>query len=116
MTRLNLFALIFTGSFSSLALAEGSQQAGFASFIPLIALVVIFYFLLIRPQQKRAKDHKTLLKDISKGDEVLTNGGVLAKVTQVNEDDTFVTLEIASGVEVKVQKQAINQRMPKGTL
>jgi preprotein translocase subunit YajC len=71
------------------------------------------YFLLIRPQQKRAKDHKNLLKELKKGDEVVTNGGILGKINSV--DESFATLEIAEGVVVKVQKQGINQKMPKGS-
>lgn len=108
---------LFILSISPVVYAEGaSQSAGITSFIPLILLVLIFYFLLIRPQQKRAKEHKKLLSDLQKGDEVLTNGGVLAKITAIDKEDTFLMLEIAQGVEVKAQKQAINQRMPKGTI
>ncbi len=105
-----------TALFFPLVVLAESSQTSFAGFIPLILLVLIFYFLLIRPQQKRAKEHKALLVDLKKGDEVLTNGGVLAKITSVDKDDTFVMLEISKGIEVKVQKQAINQRMPNGTL
>ena len=72
------------------------------------------YFLLIRPQQKHAKDHKNLLKELKKGDEVVTNGGVIGKITAV--DESFAEIEIASGVSVKVQKQGINQKMPKGSI
>ena len=79
----------------------------------LVAMFVLLYFLLIRPQQKRAKDHKKLLKALKKGDEVVTNGGVVGKVNSV--DESFATLEIAEGVVVKVQKQGINQKMPKGS-
>ena len=79
----------------------------------LIAMFVLMYFLLIRPQQKRAKEHKKLLKELKKGDEVVTNGGVIGKVTSV--DESFATLEISDGVIVKVQKQGINQKMPKGS-
>ena len=79
----------------------------------LVAMFVLMYFLLIRPQQKRAKDHKNLLKTLKKGDEVVTNGGVVGKVNSV--DESFATLEIAEGVVVKVQKQGINQKMPKGS-
>jgi len=79
----------------------------------LVAMFVLMYFLLIRPQQKRAKDHKNLLKALKKGDEVVTNGGVIGKVNSV--DESFATLEIAEGVVVKVQKQGINQKMPKGS-
>ena len=79
----------------------------------LVAMFVLMYFLLIRPQQKRAKDHKNLLKALKKGDEVVTNGGVVGKVNSV--DESFAVLEIAEGVVVKVQKQGINQKMPKGS-
>ena len=79
----------------------------------LVAMFVLMYFLLIRPQQKRAKDHKNLLKALKKGDEIVTNGGVVGKVNSV--DESFATLEIAEGVVVKVQKQGINQKMPKGS-
>ena len=89
------------------------QGSGLYSFIPLILLMVVFYFLLIRPQQKRAKEHKALLADLKKGDEVLTNGGVIGKV--LDTDETFASIEIAKNLQIKVQKQAINQRMPKGT-
>ena len=79
----------------------------------LIAMFVLMYFLLIRPQQKRAKEHKKLLNELKKGDEVVTNGGVIGKVTSV--DESFATLEISDGVIIKVQKQGINQKMPKGS-
>ena len=79
----------------------------------LIGMFVVMYFLLIRPQQKRAKDHKNLLKELKKGDEIVTNGGVVGKIKSV--DESFAALEIAEGVVVKVQKQGINQKMPKGS-
>ena len=79
----------------------------------LVAMFVLMYFLLIRPQQKRAKDHKKLLSELKKGDEIVTNGGVVGKVKYV--DESFAALEIAEGVVVKVQKQGINQKMPKGS-
>jgi len=80
----------------------------------LIAMFVLMYFLLIRPQQKRAKDHKNLLKELKTGDEVVTNGGVIGKINAV--DESFAEIEIASGVSIKVQKQGINQKMPKGSV
>ena len=84
---------------------------------PLLMVVVfvgIFYFLLFRPQQKRAREHQNLVSRLSAGDEVVTNGGLLGRVTEVG--DTFVTLEVAEGVRVKVQKVQIQQLVPKGTL
>ena len=80
----------------------------------MVAFFVVFYFLLFRPQQKRAKEHQNLISKLATGDEVVTSGGLLGKVTDVG--DTFVTLEIADGVRIKVQKVQITQLMPKGTL
>lgn len=101
--------------FISDALAQGAAGAPstLASFIPLILIFVIFYFLLIRPQMKRAKEHKQLVAALSRGDEVVTNGGILGRITDV--DESFIRLEIASGTEIKVQKHAVAAVMPKGT-
>ena len=81
--------------------------------LPFVLIFVVFYFFLIRPQQKRAKQHKEMVAALSKGEEVVTNGGLLGKVTDV--DDNFISLEISSGLTVKVQRQAVSQVMPKGT-
>ncbi len=81
---------------------------------PLVLLVILMYFMLIRPQMKRAKDHRNLLAALSKGDEVMTNGGIAGKVRDVGE--TFVLLEIAKDVQVRMQKAAISSVLPKGTL
>lgn len=78
------------------------------------AFIALFYFMLIRPQQRRAKEHQALVSKLSAGDEVVTSGGMLGKVTEVG--DLFVTLEVAEGVRVKVQKSQVTQLMPKGTL
>jgi preprotein translocase subunit YajC len=80
----------------------------------MVVFVVIFYFLLIRPQQKKAKEHQALISKISAGDEVVTTGGILGKVTEVG--DSFVTIEVADGVQIKVQKFQVGSLMPKGTL
>lgn len=79
-----------------------------------VGMIVIFYFLLIRPQQKRAKDHRKMVDAIGKGDEVVTNGGVLGKIIDVTEQ--YITLEIAEGVHIKLQRQAIATVLPKGSL
>ncbi len=84
------------------------------SFLPLIVIFVIFYFLLIRPQMKRAKEHRNLVAELSVGDEVVSNGGLLGKITDVGE--SFVTVEVADKVKVKLQKQAVASVMPKGTV
>ena len=84
------------------------------SFIMLIALFAVFYFVLIRPQSKRQKEHKAMVASLSKGDEVVTNGGLLGKITNVG--DSFVTVEISDGLEVKVQRLSVAALMPKGTI
>ena len=80
----------------------GGAQSAMASIIPLILMFAIFYFLLIRPQQKKAKEHKALLDALKKGDQVKTAGGIHGKVTAIN--DNVVTVEIASGVNIKIDK------------
>lgn len=104
--------------FISDALAQpataATAESGLLSFLPLIGIFVLFYFLLIRPQMKRAKEHKTLLNALAKGDEVVTGGGVLGRITEVGND--FISIEIADGIVVKVQKQSVSSIMPKGTI
>jgi preprotein translocase subunit YajC len=82
--------------------------------LPLVLLFVLLYFLMIRPQAKKQKEHKTMLEALQKGDEVVAGGGVLGKVIHVG--DQFVTIEISSGTEVLVQKPAVQTVLPKGTL
>jgi len=99
---------------SAYAQDAAPQGGGLMSFLPLIIIFVIFYFLLIRPQMKRAKEHRALVAGLDKGDEVVTNGGLLGKITDVG--DTFVKVKIAENVEVKLQKHAVASVMPKGTV
>ena len=94
--------------------APAQQSAGFASFIPLIILFVVFYFILIRPQLKQAKQHRELVASLEKGDEVATSGGLLGKIKEVG--DNFVVLEISKETQVKIQKQSVSIVYPKGTL
>lgn len=99
------------------AYAEGAaapQGGGFMEFLPLVALLAVFYFLILRPQQKRAKEHAALVAALQKGDEVVTIGGVLGKVTKVGDENVMV--EITAGVEVQVQKPAIQNVLPKGSI
>lgn len=84
------------------------------SFLPLIILFGIFYFMLIRPQMKRAKEQRAMISALAKGDEVLTSGGLLGRIEDIAEQ--FVVLEVAPNVTVKMQKQAISAVLPKGTL
>jgi preprotein translocase subunit YajC len=93
---------------------DAAPQGGLMSFLPLIVIFIIFYFLLIRPQMKRAKEHKKLVQQLSTGAEVVTNGGLLGRITKV--DESFVTVEFADNVQIKVQKHAIASVMPKGTI
>ena len=98
----------------AMAQTEGLTGGSILSFLPMIALFVIFYFLLIRPQQKRQKQHKIMLSSMEKGDEVVTMGGLLGKIVDLN--DNFMTLEIAKGTHVKVQRTLVQSMMPKGTI
>jgi preprotein translocase subunit YajC len=93
---------------------DAAQPGGLMSFLPLIIIFVIFYFLLIRPQMKRAKEHKKLVSELGNGDEVVTNGGLLGRITKVGE--SFVTVELADNVQIKIQRHAIASIMPKGTI
>nr|WP_231871653.1 MULTISPECIES: preprotein translocase subunit YajC [unclassified Oleiphilus] len=76
--------------------------------------ILIFYFLMWRPQSKRAKEHKNLVSSLSKGDEVVSSGGIAGKITKVSED--FISVEVSEGVELKIQKVAVSSVLPKGTL
>ena len=96
------------------AAAPAGQSDPLTSFLPLIIIFVVFYFLLIRPQTKKAKEHKQMVEALAKGDEVVTNGGLLGKVTKVG--DNFVDLELAEGIVVKLQRHAVGSLMPKGTI
>ena len=92
----------------------GTQGSAMSSIIMLVVFGLIFYFMLIRPQSKRAKEHKGMIEAIQKGDEVVTNGGVLGKITKVAEN--FITIKVAENVEINVQKHAIAATLPKGTI
>jgi preprotein translocase subunit YajC len=99
------------------AWAQGAGITGNGQLAPLFMMVVfiaIFYFLLIRPQQRKAKEHQAMVAKLAQGDEVVTAGGLLGRVLEVGE--SFVTLEIADGVRVKVQRFQVLSLMPKGTL
>ena len=94
--------------------ASAAQDNGLMNFLPLIALVVIFYFLILRPQTKRAKEQKAMIGALQRGDEVVTVGGEVGTVSKVY--DQYFALEIAENLEVKVQKSAIQSVLPKGTI
>ena len=116
---LNKLLVIISGLLISLAAsaAEGtaSAQQGIGSMVIMFGLfIVIFYFLLVRPQQKRAKEQKSLMDSVAIGDEVVTAGGIVARITKLREG--FVVLAIAEGVEMTLQKSSISAVLPKGTL
>ena len=94
--------------------AAADPTGGFMQLLPMILMFVVLWFLMIRPQMKKAKEHKALIEALAKGDEVVTGGGLVGKITKVGEN--YVTLEIAEGTEVTVQKPAIGLVLPKGTL
>ena len=99
---------------STAAAQAPGQPSALTSFLPLVLIFVVFYFLLIRPQTKRAKEHRAMIAALEVGAEVVTNGGILGKVTELG--DQILTIEIAPGVQVKVQRHTVSQVLPKGTL
>jgi preprotein translocase subunit YajC len=95
--------------------ANGAPQGGgMTTLFLMIAMFAVFYFLLIRPQQKRMKEHRALVAALAKGDEVVTAGGMVGRVTDLS--DSYVTVEVGEGVNIKLQRQAIQSVLPKGTL
>ena len=96
------------------AQAAGGADAGFIGFLPIILMFVLLYFLMIRPQMKRAKETKAMVEALQKGDEVITAGGVIGRITRIG--DTYIGLEIAPNVEITVQKAAVQALLPKGSI
>ncbi|THF61168.1 preprotein translocase subunit YajC [Pseudothauera rhizosphaerae] len=94
--------------------ADAAQGGGLLGLMPLILMFVVLWFLMIRPQMKRAKEHKAMVEALAKGDEVVTGGGIAGRVAEVG--DSFVQIEIAANTVVAVQKQAVATVLPKGTL
>ena len=105
--------------YSAVSLAEGApvQPQGPSAMMQLVffgGFILIFYFLMWRPQSKRAKEHRELVSGLNQGDEVVTNGGIVGKITKVSEE--FVKVQLSEGVEISIQKVAIASALPKGTL
>jgi preprotein translocase subunit YajC len=96
------------------AAAGGDMQSSLMSMLPLVLMFVVLYFVMIRPQMKKQKEHRSMIDALAKGDEVATVGGVLGKVTKIN--DSTLSLEIANGVEVQLQRSAVVQVLPKGSI
>jgi preprotein translocase subunit YajC len=99
---------------SAYAQAFGGGDAGLMGFLPIILMFVLLYFLMIRPQMKRAKEQKAMIEALQKGDEVVAAGGVLGRITKLGEQ--YVTLEIAPNTEIVVQRAAVQVPLPKGTI
>jgi preprotein translocase subunit YajC len=96
------------------AAAGGDMQSSLMSMLPLVLMFVVLYFVMIRPQMKKQKEHRTMIEALAKGDEVVSAGGLLGKVAKLG--DSYLGIEIASGVEVQIQRSAVVQVLPKGTL
>ena len=94
--------------------AGGAPGGGIESMLLIVVMFVVLYFLMIRPQMKRAKEHKTMIDSLQKGDEVVTAGGLLGRISKLTE--SYVTLNIASNVEIQVQRSAVQLLLPKGTI
>ncbi|MCA0211996.1 MAG: preprotein translocase subunit YajC [Proteobacteria bacterium] len=96
------------------AAAGGGMQSSLMSMLPLVLMFVVLYFVMIRPQMKRQKEHRAMIDALAKGDEVATAGGLLGKVTKLG--DIYIGIEVAEGVEVQLQRSAVVQVLPKGTI
>ncbi len=94
--------------------ADGSPDAGFINLLFLGGFVLIFYFLLWRPQSKRRKEHTSLMGGLTKGDEVVTSGGIVGQINKIEDD--FIKIQVAPNIELRVQKSAVGATLPKGTL
>ncbi|QCB47801.1 preprotein translocase subunit YajC [Hydrogenophaga sp. PAMC20947] len=105
---------MFISSAFAQAATGGDTQSTIMGLLPLVLMFVVLYFVMIRPQMKRQKEHKAMVAALAKGDEVVTAGGFLGKVSKIGE--TYVGVELASGVEVQMQRSAVTQVLPKGTI
>jgi preprotein translocase subunit YajC len=99
---------------SAFAQSAPSGDPGYIGLLPIVLMFVLLYFLMIRPQMKRAKEQKAMVEALQKGDEVITAGGVLGRITKLS--DAYITLEVAPNTEISVQKAAVQVLLPKGTI
>ena len=106
-------SLFISDAIAASSSAAAPQDSMF-SFVMIIAIFVLFYFMLIRPQNKRAKEHRELLNSLQKGDEIVTSGGVLGKIVTISEN--YIKVSIAEGVEINVQRGSVSSVLPKGTI
>ncbi len=106
--------MLINDAFAQAASSTAQSDAGWVTLLPMIGILVLFYFLLIRPQAKRAKEHKLMVEELQRGDEVITNGGILGQVLNVSE--AYIIIEIAPAIEVTILKSSVQTLLPKGTL
>lgn len=106
--------MLISPAYAQAAGAAADPTGGIMGFLPIILMFVVLWFLMIRPQMKRAKEHKSMVEALAKGDEVVTQGGVAGRIVKVG--DNFVSVEVAPNVEITVQRQAVSTVLPKGTL
>ena len=105
--------MLISNAYAQTAAAAG-PMGGLMEFLPIILMFGVLYFLMIRPQMKKAKEHKALIAALAKGDEVVTQGGIAGRVAKVGDD--FLSVEVADKIEIQVQKSAVSLVLPKGTL
>ncbi len=106
--------MLISNAYAQTAAAAAGPMDSVMQFLPIILMFAVLYFLMVRPQMKKAKEHKALIEGLGKGDEIVTQGGMAGRVTRVGDD--FITVEIAEKVEIQIQKPAIALVLPKGTL
>lgn len=106
--------MLISSAFAQTAAGGLTDANGIMNFLPIVLMFAVMWFIMIRPQQKKAKEHKAMIEALAKGDEIVIGGGIAGRVVKVGEN--FVAVEIAAGVEVQVQKPAIQLVLPKGTL
>ncbi|MCZ8234015.1 MAG: preprotein translocase subunit YajC [Inhella sp.] len=106
--------MFISAAYAQAAAPAASPESSLLNLLPFVAMFVVLYFIMIRPQMKRQKEHKAMLDALAKGDEVVTAGGVLGRITKMG--DSIVHVEVASGIELQVQRASVAQVLPKGTL
>ena len=106
--------MFISSAYAQTAAAGGDMQSSLMSMLPLVLMFAVLYFVMIRPQMKKQKEHTAMISALAKGDEVITGGGLLGKVSKMG--DSFIGLEVSSGVEIQVQRSAVIQVLPKGTI
>ena len=106
--------MFISSAYAQAAAGAGDTQSTLISMLPLVLMFVVLYFVMIRPQMKRQKEHKAMVEALAKGDEIVTAGGFLGKVSKIGE--TYIGVELADGMEVQMQRTAVVQVLPKGTI